>query len=46
MGIYPLLRAAQIRPEWVNLAAVDLADPLATQLQRLAERFSRGIEGD
>jgi hypothetical protein len=40
MGFYLLRRAARIRPEWVDPAVVDLADPLAAQLLELAETFS------
>ncbi|WP_411869209.1 hypothetical protein [Vulcanococcus limneticus] len=46
MGVYLLRRAARIRPAWVDPAAVDLADPLATELLELAETFSRGIEAE
>lgn len=47
IGVYLVRRASRILlPEWVDPAAVDLADPLARQLLELAETFGRGIEAD
>jgi len=42
MGFYLLRRVARIRPEWVDPAVVDLADPLALQLLELAQTIATG----